>query len=124
MQIISFSIIGALTTGLDFFLLIVLTEIISIPYYISNILSFSISLILNYFLSMRFVFKIKNSQSVIKNAFSFFLLSTTGLVINQLILMISTQCIGIFYIYSKVISTAIVMVWNFVTKKLYFEYNM
>ncbi len=122
-QIIHFSIVGGLTTGLDFILLALLTEIVKIPYYISNIFSFSVSLIVNYLLSIHYVFLQKNNHSKIKNIFSFFGLSIIGLIINQIILVLLTQRLGVFYVFSKVISTGIVMMWNFISKKIYFEYG-
>ncbi|MCI8763204.1 MAG: GtrA family protein [Lachnospiraceae bacterium] len=122
-QIIHFSIVGGLTTGLDFILLALLTEIVKIPYYISNIFSFSVSLIINYLLSIHYVFLQKNNHSKIKNIFSFFGLSIIGLIINQIILVLLTQRLGVFYVFSKVISTGIVMMWNFISKKIYFEYG-
>ena len=129
-QIIHFSIVGGLTTGLDFILLALLTEIVKIPYYISNIFSFSVSLIINYLLSIHYglvryrnYFLQKNNHSKIKNIFSFFGLSIIGLIINQIILVLLTQRLGVFYVFSKVISTGIVMMWNFISKKIYFEYG-
>lgn len=122
-QMIRFSIVGGLSTGVDFLLLTLLTEFMGIPYYISNIFSFFISLFVNYFLSMRYVFTKRNNYSQIKKFISFFALSVVGLIINQVILVLLTQFGDMYYIYSKVIATVIVMIWNFISKKIFFEYS-
>ena len=119
-QILNFVIIGGFTTLVDLCVLIFTTERLNIPYFISNLLSFSISLSINYFLSMRFVFVVNNRQSK-KDGLMFAVLSILGLVLNQSILVILTHYFGLFYGYSKIIAIFVVMVWNFVSKKLYFE---
>ena len=119
-QILNFVIIGGFTTLVDLCVLIFTTERLNIPYFISNLLSFSISLSINYFLSMRFVFVVNNRKSK-KDGLMFAVLSILGLVLNQSILVILTHYFGLFYVYSKIIAIFVVMVWNFVSKKLYFE---
>ena len=119
-QILNFVIIGGFTTLVDLCVLIFTTERLNIPYFISNLLSFSISLSINYFLSMRFVFVVNNRQSK-KDGLMFAVLSILGLLLNQSILVILTHYFGLFYVYSKIIAIFVVMVWNFVSKKLYFE---
>ena len=119
-QILNFVIIGGFTTLVDLCVLIFTTERLNIPYFISNLLSFSISLSINYFLSMRFVFVVNNRQSK-KDGLMFAVLSILGLVLNKSILVILTHYFGLFYVYSKIIAIFVVMVWNFVSKKLYFE---
>ena len=119
-QILNFVIIGGFTTLVDLCVLIFTTERLNIPYFISNLLSFSISLSITYFLSMRFVFVVNNRQSK-KDGLMFAVLSILGLVLNQSILVILTHYFGLFYVYSKIIAIFVVMVWNFVSKKLYFE---
>ena len=49
------------------------------------------------------------------------ILSVMGLGINQLTMYLMTTVASIYYMISKLIATAIVMVWNFVTRKLFIE---
>lgn len=122
-QILRFSIIGGSTTLIDFLILIFATETLGIPYFISNIFSFTVSLVVNYFLSIRYVFEIKNNHTRSKNTIIFFVLSMMGLCLNQVILVLLTNCFGVFYVISKIIAVFIVMAWNFISKKMYFEYK-
>lgn len=120
-QIFRFGIVGGISTGVDFAFFVFATEVIGVPYYISNVFSFLVSLVVNYILSMKFVFEVKGSQSKALGMLAFCILSIIGLVINQMILIFLTKLIGIYYVVSKVIAVIVVMVWNFVSKKIYFE---
>ena len=51
----------------------------------------------------------------------FIILSIVGLGINQLIMWICVDKLGIFYMISKIGATAIVMVYNFITRKIFLE---
>lgn len=120
-QIVRFAFVGGLSTGIDFGLFLFATEIMGIPYYVSNVISFMVSLTVSYILSMRYVFKAKEGESLARQAAMFFALSIIGLVLNQLILVLLTDVLGVYYVLSKVTAIAVVMVWNFVSKKLYYE---
>lgn len=56
-QIIKFGIVGGMCFVIDYGLLIFLTEVISINYLISSGISFSVSVIVNYILSLKYVFE-------------------------------------------------------------------
>ena len=116
-----FIIIGGFTTTIDFVFLLLFTEILSIPYFVSYFFSFTISLIVNYYLSTKFVFKIRNNCSIEQNRLMFSILSFSGLGLNQCILITLTHFCKIYYGYSKIIAVLIVMIWNFASKKIFFE---
>lgn len=101
---------------------------------IGSALGFTISVIVNYILSFKFVFERKENMNR-KAEFSIFLiLSIIGLGLNQLIIWI---CIGpvytnvawlhnllnysLAYTGAKIVATAVVMVYNFITRKLFLE---
>ena len=56
-QIMKFGIVGVLCFAIDYGLMIFLTEVFGISYLISSGISFSVSVIVNYKLSLKFVFK-------------------------------------------------------------------
>lgn len=120
-QIGRFVLISGSTTIIDFVILITETELFSINYLLSNIFSFVISATINYVLSTKFVFKINNNATQMTNFITFIGLSFIGLLFNQLILWILTAKLGIFYIISKAVATGTVMLWNFISKKIFFE---
>ena len=61
-QIIKFGFVGGTAFFIDAGILLLLTKL-GINYLIANILSFSVSVIYNYILSMKFVFNVKETNS-------------------------------------------------------------
>ena len=51
----------------------------------------------------------------------FVLLSIVGLGVNELCMWLGTDLMGIHYMITKIGATAIVMVYNFVTRKMFIE---
>lgn len=120
-QIFNFGIVGVIATIIDFLFLYLFRDMCHFPLIISNTLSFCISVIYNYYASMTFVFDVNKNKSKKKNFILFVIFSVIGLVLNDIIVMIVTERIGIYYLISKIIATVIVMIFNFVTRKKFLE---
>ena len=119
-QIIRFAIVGFIATIIDYALLYILTEYFHIYYLISSVIWFTSSLIVNYILSVIWVFDVKNKKANQK-ILLFVILSIIGLIINQIILYTLSDLLNIYYMISKLISTIIVMIYNFITRKKFIE---
>lgn len=119
-QIIKFGIVGASAFLIDYSILYILTEFFGIYYLYSSIISFIVSVIFNYILSIKWVFDVSKKQTI-KEFSTFILLSIIGLIINQVIMYIMVEKANIWYMFSKIVSTIIVMVYNFITRKVFIE---
>ena len=119
-QILKFGVVGGIAFLIDYSLLYVLTEYAKIPVLYSSVISFSVSVIFNYILSTKWVFSTKHKQTL-KDFVIFVLLSVVGLGINQLIMYLGINKLNIYYMIVKLFATAIVMVYNFITRKLIIE---
>lgn len=120
-QIVKFGIIGILATLLDFILMILLKEVFGVNEIIASTISFSISLIFNYICSMKYVFESREDMSKKKEFNIFVILSLIGLGLNTFFMWLLVDIFSIFYIISKAFSTCIVMIWNFVSRKIFLE---
>ena len=120
-QIMKFGVVGFLCFFIDYGLMILFTEAFYINYLVSAALSFSISTIVNYSLSMRYVFKSKKDANKINEFILFVVLSVIGLGVNEAAMWIAVDGLGIHYMISKIGATAVVMVFNFVTRKIFLE---
>lgn len=120
-QIFKFGIIGVLAFVIDYGIMILLTEVFNINYLISSGISFTISVIFNYICSMKYVFVGRDDISKEKEFIIFVILSVIGLGINQLVMWLMVDKLGMFYAIVKLFATAVVMVWNFVTRKIFLE---
>lgn len=120
-QIVKFGFVGGLCFVIDYGLLVILTELFSINYLISAVISFLVSVTVNYLLSVRYVFNTRDNMSHVTEVTVFIALSAVGLVINEIIMWLFTDRLAVHYLISKLIATFIVMVYNFITRKLFLE---
>lgn len=120
-QFMKFGIVGVIAFVIDYGFMVLLTEVFGVPYLISTTVSFIISVIFNYFASMRFVFKRKDEMSRRREFIIFVVLSVIGLVINDVFMWLMVDFLFIDYRISKIVVTFIVAVWNFVTRKIFLE---
>ena len=120
-QMIKFGFVGVLCFFIDYGIMVFLTEALKINYLISSGCSFSVSVIVNYILSIKFVFDADRDANKVKQFLVFLFFSIGGLIINQIVMWVAVDLLGIFYMISKIGATAIVMVYNFITRKLFIE---
>lgn len=120
-QFMKFGIVGVIAFVIDYGFMVLLTEVFGVPYLISTTVSFIISVIFNYFASMRFVFKRKDDMSRRREFIIFVVLSVIGLAINDVFMWLMVDFLFIDYRISKIVVTFIVAVWNFVTRKIFLE---
>lgn len=120
-QFMKFGIVGVIAFVIDYCVMIFLTEVFGVPYLISTTISFVVSVIFNYFASMRFVFKRKDDMSRRREFIIFIVLSVCGLGINDLLMWLMVDSLYIDYRLSKIVVTVVVAVWNFVTRKIFLE---
>ena len=120
-QILKFGVVGGIATIIDVGLYSLLTDLVGIHYAVSQVISFAISLAFNYWASIKWVFDAK--KQTLKEALLFIGLSIVGLGMNELILWIGIDILGFkkYHLLIKLFATGIVMVFNFVTRKLFIE---
>lgn len=120
-QFMKFGVVGTIAFIIDYGLMVLLTELFGVNYLISATISFTVSVIFNYIASMRYVFRHKEGMSVRREFVIFVVLSVVGLGINDLLMWLGTGLFGISYLITKIVATAIVMVYNFVTRKIFLD---
>lgn len=121
LQIIKFGGVGALCFVIDYGILFVLTEFVGLYYLLSSAISFSISVIVNYILSILFVFDTNTENNGIRNFVLFVIFSIIGLLLTTGIMKLGVDILSWNYMFVKIFATGIVMVYNFITRKLFLE---
>ncbi len=120
-QMIKFGFVGFLCFFIDYGIMVFLTEVLGVHYLMSCAVSFVVSVTVNYILSVTFVFETDKEKSKFREFIVFVLLSIVGLGINELCMWIAGELLGIYYMISKIGATAVVMVYNFITRKIFIE---
>ncbi len=120
-QIFKFVIVGGTATILDWILYYILYNYLKINPLIANIISFSISTVYNYWASIKWVFEVNKDKSSKKLFIEFVLFSVIGLGLTELLLWIGIDLLSMNAMLIKIIATVIVMIFNFITRKIFLE---
>ena len=128
-EIIRFAVAGGAGFVLEFALLILMKEKMGMDTLLAAGIAFVISVIVNYIVCVLWVFRGAKNQKKSGQLF-FFLTSAAGLAINEGLMLLfrvtwgeETVLATVFghdvklYLVNKVIASAAVMVWNYITKK-------
>ena len=120
-QILKFGVVGGLAFIIDYGILIFLTEVFHMNYLISRTISFIVSVIFNYIMSIFWVFDVDENKNRTTVFSVFIILSVIGLLLNDLFMWVFVDGMSIHYLIAKIIATLLVMIYNFITRKLFLE---
>jgi putative flippase GtrA len=120
LQFFRYIFVGGTAFIVDFFFLYFFSDICGIYYLISAVLSFIISVLVNYIMSTRWVFNQDNIGNKVLEFNLFILISTIGLVFTEILLYFFTDIVGLYYLVSKIIASIIVLFWNFLARRVMF----
>lgn len=123
-QFLKFGVVGVLAFLIDYGVLMLLNVGFGVNSVVAAGISFTVSVIFNYLASMRFVFTHRDDLSKTKEFVIFIVLSVIGLGINEVVMWAGLQTIGgspFAVTATKVVATAVVMVWNFWSRKRWLD---
>ncbi len=116
LQFIRYGLVSGVSLGVDLGLLILLTEVFHLHYLLSATIGFSFGLITNYLLSTIWVFDKSNFKPTAEFMI-FLIIGIVGLGLNNLLLWLFTDKLGLYYIGSKLVAIFATFMWNFVARK-------
>lgn len=120
LQIVKFGIVGVIAAVIDVGTLVLLREGFGVNELAAAPAAFTVSVVVNYTLSMRFVFSSKGRNKM-REFTVFVLLSVGGLGINQLVMWCGVTKLGAHYLAVKLFAMIIVPMYNFATRKIFLE---
>lgn len=117
-QLFRYIFVGGIAFIVDLTSLFVLTDFFNTYYLISAAIAFSLGLITNYLLSVKWVFNIRTLENKTYEFGIFAFIGIIGLGLNEVIIWFFTSNIQIYYLYSKIIAAIIILFWNFFARKI------
>ncbi len=117
-QFFRYIFVGGVAFLVDFTSLYVLTDYFGIFYLISAAIAFILGLIINYILSINWVFNRRtlDNKTIEFSVFAF--IGIIGLGLNELFIWFFTAELSFFYLISKILAAIIILFWNFFARKL------
>jgi putative flippase GtrA len=116
-QFIHFSIVGLISTAVQYVLLWLGVQYLSYPASLASTVGFVLSAMINYALNYRFTFG--SAKPHLEAAGKFFAVAGTGLVLNAAQMYSLTEWLHWHYMLSQVATTGVVLLWNFAANKLW-----
>lgn len=114
-QFLRYAIVGGIAFVVDAGSLWIMGRFIN--YLIAAAIAFILGLIANFVLSKLFVFTDQKKNKVIE-FISYGIIGVIGLGITEVLMYLFTDKLGLYFILSKIITAAIVLVWNYAARKI------
>lgn len=124
-EFLKFSIIGALMTILSLFLFWLLMNQFHINYIISNIISYSVSVLISFYLNQIFTFNVKNinKKNQFKKIGDYFLMKLFLLLLDSASLFMLVQKFFMDPFYSKIFLTLLFLAISYPLSKFIIKSN-
>ena len=113
---LKYAVVGASGTVLDVGSLYVFVDLLHIPVLVAAAMSFVLAVVNNFILNKVWTFR-NNSRNVRTQFIKFFIVSVVGLVLTEICMALFVYLLDIWYIASKLITSVIVLTWNFLANK-------
>ena len=117
-QFARYVVVGGGAFVVDFGTLALLNKLAGLNYLWSAGISFSLGLVVNYLVAVRWVFADRRVQRRSVELAVYALVGVVGLLLNQLTIWVLTAGVGLDPLVSKLAAGAVVLLWNFGARKL------
>jgi putative flippase GtrA len=120
-QMIRYGLVVAIAAPIDLGGYVLLSSVFNLPYVLAATISFTLSLVVNYILSVNWVWTNHSGRQKRIDATIFALIGVVGLGLTDLLIWIFTDLIGLNYIISKLVTFVFVFFWSFGARRYLFK---
>jgi putative flippase GtrA len=117
-QFLRYFVVGGTAALVDWLIYWGLISYGELHYQLSALSSFVIATLVNYYLSVKWVFINRRFKPLLEVGLVF-LCSFLGLLINQMVLWLLVEGVSFHYMLSKIVATGIVFIWNYFIRRHY-----
>ena len=119
MKIFKYFIVGGIAATVDITIFFVFAKLIGLNYFVIGALGFIIATFVNYIISIRLVFHSRARFTKKLEITYIYIVSAVGLLTNQLILYTAVDIINLELMFSKLLATGTVFIWNYSIRNFY-----
>jgi len=114
---LAFAGVGAVATGIQYAVLTLMVELLDAAPAASSAVGFGLSSIANYILNYRLTFRstARHAHALPK----FLAVACVGLALNTGLMALLAERAGMYYLLAQVLTTGLVLVWNFAANLLW-----
>lgn len=116
MKLARYFVVGGVAALVDWSLFWLFVQQLTLPYQWAAALSFVLATLVNYVLSIRYVFESGVRYRRAHEMFFVYVVSAIGLLVNLLVLQILFEGFGIHLLVAKVGATGVVFFWNYLAR--------
>jgi putative flippase GtrA len=120
-QMFRYGLVVAIAAPIDLGGYIILKSQFHVYYVLAATISFTVSLIANYFLSIAWVWRTHSGRQRHIDAVIFGIIGFVGLGLTDLIVWVFTDFVGFNYVVSKLVAFCVVFFWSFGARHFLFE---
>jgi putative flippase GtrA len=120
-KIFKFVIVGGIATLISGIVFFICDHFFKMPVLLSNTIAFIISVIYNFWASVKWVFEVDKNKKKYAVFIEFIVLAILGYILTQILLWLTADILKWNHMVSWLIATIIVMVFNFITRKVLLE---
>lgn len=120
-QLAKFVVTGVIATAIDWAVFYVLVYMVKMDPLVAQLFSFLLSTLFNYYSNTRWVFDTTKNKTRQRLMTEFFIISVVALGISEALLALMINVMSMNDMLAKVLTTAVVMVFNYITRKLFLE---
>lgn len=117
-QFFRYIFVGGVAFLVDFTSLYVLTDFCGLFYLYSAAVAFILGMVVNYILSISWVFNKRRLESKTIEFSVFAAIGIIGLGLNEIFIWFFTAELNFFYLISKILAAIIILFWNFFARKI------
>lgn len=116
-QFVKFSGVGTIGTAAHYLTLVSLVEGLQLHTVLASSAGALVGALVNYILNYHYTFR--SDQAHLSALTKFLTIATIGFVLNGLLMSLLAIHLGMHYLLAQVITTALVLVWNFLGNRLW-----
>lgn len=121
-QFFDFALVGVLATVIDYLVFVLFYNLLNTHYLTATLLAFVIATVFNYWASMRYVFVSRyQADEKLKEMIIFVSLSILGMILTSTLMVLTVDGWQVPANVAKILVTGVVMVFNYVSRKLLLE---
>ena len=120
-QFLKFALVGFASLAVEYLFLGYFLQALSMDYLLATTIAFIISIVVNYILSMKYVFSHKEDMSRKREFTIFAVLSAIGLGLNDLYMFIGVSLLNVGTMAMKPISTFFVTWYNYFSRRKFLD---